>query len=127
VALAVLLAVAAPLVVLALAGSGDDEADERPAGLHVERSPGGLPEITIYLEDRSSTSARRRAAQRRSSSHASTPAAGSSGTAESAGLTDTDQGTLDPHAHVGMDPALLDRIARCRITGTDPPLEGRLR
>jgi hypothetical protein len=42
-------------------------------------------------------------------------------------FTDTDQGTLDPHAHVGMDPALRDRIARCRITGTDPPLEGRLR
>jgi hypothetical protein len=53
VALAVLLAVAAPLVVVALVGSGDDEADERPAGLRVERTPGGLPEITIYLEDRS--------------------------------------------------------------------------
>ena len=41
-------------------------------------------------------------------------------------FTDTDQGDVDPHAHIGMDPALLDRIARCRITGTDPPLEGRL-
>jgi hypothetical protein len=41
-------------------------------------------------------------------------------------FTDTDQGTLDPHAHIGMDPALLERIVRCRFTGTDPPLEGRL-
>ncbi len=55
VALAVLLAVAAPLVILALAGGDDDDgaAERRPAGLRVERTPGGLPEITIYLEDRS--------------------------------------------------------------------------
>jgi hypothetical protein len=53
VALAVLLAVAAPLLIVALAASGDDDGDERPAGLRVERSPGGLPEITVYLEDRS--------------------------------------------------------------------------
>ena len=41
-------------------------------------------------------------------------------------FAETDQGTLDPHAHIGMDPRLLERIARCRLTGTDPPLEGRL-
>jgi hypothetical protein len=47
VALALLLAVAAPLLIVALAGSGGDDGDERPAGLRVERSPGGLPEITV--------------------------------------------------------------------------------
>jgi hypothetical protein len=126
VALAVLLAVAAPLVIVALAGSGD-ESSERPAALRVERTPGGLPEITIYVEDRSLNE----------------PAtAGGAGTVviecvDADGrvvssrpqrwpFTDTDDGTLDPHAHIGMDPAALERIARCRLTGTDPPLEGRL-
>jgi hypothetical protein len=36
------------------------------------------------------------------------------------GALTTNRGTLDPHAHIGMDPALLDRIARCRFTGADP-------
>ena len=127
VALAVLLAVAAPLVIVALAGGGDDEADERPAGLRVERSPGGLPEITIYLEDRS--------LNKRSTTGGAAKVVVECVDAggrivwnrpERWPFADTDQGTLDPHAHIGMDPALLDRIARCRITGTDPPLEGRL-
>ena len=45
---------------------------------------------------------------------------------ESWPFTDTDQGTLDPHAHVAVSTELLDRITRCRLKGTDPPLEGRL-
>jgi hypothetical protein len=130
VALAVLLAVAAPLVIVALAGSGDEEleaASERRAALRIERTPGRLPEITIYIEDRSLNN----------------PAtAGGAATVvvecvdaegrivssrpEAWPFSDTDEGTVDPHAHIGMDPALLERIARCRLTGTDPPLEGRL-
>ena len=112
---------------VALAGSGDDDVDERPAGLRVERSPGGLPEITIYLEDRSLN-------KRSATGGAARVVVECVDTGgrivwnrpERWPFADTDQGTLDPHAHIGMDPALLDRIARCRITGTDPPLEGRL-
>jgi hypothetical protein len=127
VALAVLLAVAAPLVVLALADSGDEGSAERPAALRVERTPGGLSEITIYIEDRSLNKA-------------STAGGDTSVVVECVDtegrivwklpeawpFTDTDDGTIDPHAHIGMDPAQIERIARCRITGTDPPLEGRL-
>ncbi len=127
VALAVLLAVAAPLVIVALAGGGDEEPAERPAGLRLERTPGGLPEITIYLEDRS--------VNRSSTAGGAATVVVECVDAEGRlvwdrpqawPFADTDQGTLDPHAHIGMDPALLDRIARCRLTGTDPPLEGRL-
>jgi hypothetical protein len=127
VALAVLLAVATPLVIVALAGSGDEGTAKRPAALRVERTPGGLPEITIYVEDRSLNQP---------------GTAGGAGTVvvecvdgdgrvvssrpEPWPFTDTDDGTVEPHAHIGMDPAALERIARCRLTGTDPPLEGRL-
>jgi hypothetical protein len=127
VALTVLLAVAVPLVIVALAGSGSEERPERPAGLRVERTPGGPPEVTIYVEDRSLND----------------PATAGGATSvvvecvdaegrvvwsrpERWPFTDTDDGALDPHAHIGMDPATLERIARCRLTGTDPPLEGRL-
>ena len=92
------------------------------------RSPGGLPEITIYLEDRSlnkrSTTG---GAAKVVVERVDTGGRIAWNRPESWPFTDTDQGTLDQHAHIGMDPALLDRIARCRFTGTDPPLEGRLR
>jgi hypothetical protein len=51
VALAVLLCVSVPLVVVAASGSGGS--DERPAALRVERNPTGLPELIVYVEDRS--------------------------------------------------------------------------
>jgi hypothetical protein len=40
-------------------------------------------------------------------------------------FTDTDGGKFDPHVHVFVRPDLLETIARCRLNGTDPPLEGR--
>jgi hypothetical protein len=128
VALAVLVAVATPLVIVALAGSGDEEGTpERPAALRVERTPGGPPEITIYIEDRSLNKP-------------STAGGDTSVVVECVDtegrivwklpeawpFTDTDQGSVDPHAHIGMDPAQIERIARCRLAGTDPPLAGRL-
>ena len=127
VALAVLVAVSVPLVIVALAGGGDDPDSERPAGLRLERTPGDLPEITVYLEDRSLN-------EPATAGGAATvilecmDADGQVLTSrpERWPFTDTDEGTLDPHAHVAMNPELLDRIARCRLKGTDPPLEGRL-
>ena len=40
---------------------------------------------------------------------------------------DTDGGTVEPHVHVGMPRGTLDRVARCSLLGTDPPLEGERR
>ena len=127
VALAVLLAVAAPLVIVALAGSDDHETVERPAALRVERTPGGLPEITIYIEDRSLN----KPSTAGGDTSVVVECVDSDGRVvwklpEAWPFTDTDEGTVDPHAHIGMDPAQIERIARCRLTGTDPPLEGRL-
>ena len=128
VALAILLAVATPLVIIAVAGSGDEEGTpERPAALRVERTAGGLPEITIYIEDRS--------LNKPSTAGGDTSVVVVCVDAEGRVVwrlpepwpfSDTDQDTVDPHAHIGMDPAQIERIARCRLSGTDPPLEGRL-
>jgi hypothetical protein len=127
VAVAVLLAVAAPLVIVALAGGGSEDRPERPAGLRVERTPGGMPEVIVYVEDRSlnepataggATSVVVECADAEGRVVWSRP--------ERWPFTDTDDGTLDPHAHIGMDQAAVERIARCRLTGTDPPLGGPL-
>ncbi|MET0973021.1 MAG: hypothetical protein ABWY95_06330 [Thermoleophilaceae bacterium] len=127
VALAALLALSIPLVIVAVAGSGGDGDSEQPAALRVERTPGAVPEIIVYLEDRSLN-------EPSTAGGAATVIVECvddggevvSSKPESWPFTDTDQGTLDPHADFAVSSELLDRIARCRLKGTDPPLEGRL-
>jgi hypothetical protein len=127
VALAVLLALSIPLVIVAIAGNGSDGDSEQAAGLRVERNPGGRAEIIVYIEDRSNN-------EPSTAGGAATvvvecmDADGEVVSSQPEGwpFTDTDRGTLDPHVHVAMSRELLDRIARCRLRGTDPPLEGRL-
>jgi hypothetical protein len=41
-------------------------------------------------------------------------------------FTDTDQGVFDPHIHQPMRPEQADRLVRCRLDGTEGPLQGRL-
>jgi hypothetical protein len=93
----------------------------------VERTAGDLPEITIYVEDRS--------LNKPSTAGGDTSVAVECVDAEGRvvwklpgawPLTDTDAGTVEPHAHIGIEPAQIARIVRCRLVGTDPPLEGRL-
>jgi hypothetical protein len=38
-------------------------------------------------------------------------------------FTDTDQGIYDPHVHETMNAGDAKRIARCRLNGTEGPLE----
>lgn len=127
VALAVLLAVAIPLVIVALAGSGDDEGTtQRPAALRIERTP-GLDEIAIYLEERSLNKPSTAGGE----TSVVVECVDADGRVvwklpEAWPFTDTDEGTIEPHAHIGMDPAQIERLVRCRLVGTDPPLEGRL-
>ena len=116
----VAVAAAAVLVAVALATRGGEEAD----ALRVERAPTGA-EVVVYLEDR----------------EANVPDAAAGATsvmlecldragavlmraAQAWPLTDTDGGTLDPHAHMPLDPDRLARVDRCRLKGTDPVLEG---
>jgi hypothetical protein len=41
-------------------------------------------------------------------------------------FTDTDDGQADPHVHQRSTSQDVDRVAGCRLAGTDPKLEGRV-
>ena len=122
VALAVLLAVSVPLVVIAVAGGGSG-GDDAP-GLRVERAQ-GTPEVVIYLEDPEvnhpgTNGGRTRVRIECLDDGGAVIFRG----AERWPFSDTDGGKFDPHAHVLVGPELVDRIDRCRLRGTDPALAG---
>jgi hypothetical protein len=123
-ALAVLLAVLVPLVVIAVSSGGG--ADGPPAGLQVERTP-GVPEVIVYVEDpevnRTDTAG---GAVRVTLQCLDRDGEVVWSSREPWPFTDTDRGTLDPHVHLAMAATVVDRVARCRLKDTDPPLEGRL-
>jgi hypothetical protein len=124
---AVLVAVAVPLVVLALASGDGDESDEPDtASIKVERAP-GLPEIVVYVEDPELNVAETARGRKRVTVEClNTADAVIYGRGYAWPFTDTDNGLLDPHVHLEMAPGQLDRVSRCRVTGTRPRLEGRL-
>ncbi len=125
VALAVLVAIFVPVVVVLVSREGE-AARERPApGLRLEGAPG---EITVYLEEPKLNKAATAAGAEQVTLECidrdrvvvySAP--------ETWPFFDTDAGTVEPHAHVGMPQGTLDRVARCSLLGTDPPLEGERR
>ena len=123
VALAVLLAVSVPLIVIAVAGRGSDDAEG--AGLRVEASAQGLPEVVIYVQDpavnvpETSDGAERVAIECQDRGGAVVFRG-----RERWPFSDTDGGEFDPHVHVAIDPAVLGKITHCRLKGTDPALEG---
>jgi hypothetical protein len=125
VALAVLLAVSVPLIVIAAAGGGSD--DENGTGLRIEPSAQGLPVLVIYLEDADVNEPGTNHGERL----VTIECLDDSGEVVFAGekgwpFRDTDGGAVNPHVHMVVDPAAaMERIRRCRLRGTDPPLEGR--
>jgi hypothetical protein len=123
VALAVVLAISVLLVAVALSSGGDDP---DPGGLRVERTP-GVPEIVVYVEDRDAN----RPETADGAARIVLECVDGDGqvvwsSRESWPFTQTDEGVLDPHVHLRMEPARVERIERCRLDDTDPPLEGRL-
>jgi hypothetical protein len=123
VALAAVVAVSAALVAVAVS-SGDG--DEEPAGLRVERTP-GAPEVVVYVEDLDAN----RAETADGAARITLECLDRDGqvvwsSREAWPFLETDEGRLDPHVHLRMEPAVVDRIERCRLKDTDPPLEGRL-
>lgn len=122
VALVVLLAVSVPLTIVAILGSGGGE-DEDDSALRVERSP-ELPEMLVFLTPDANTPER---AGGRATVVVECLDGGGGVVAredERWPFTDTDGNTLDPHAHVPVNPARINDVERCRVRPADPPLEG---
>ena len=122
VALVVILALAVPLAIVAIASSGGDEEDKEPE-MYVQRSP-EVFEVRVFLEPEVNTPDRTRG--RRS---VTVECLDDSGTViasqdEAWPFTDTDQNTLDPHAHIPVNPARIDDVSLCRVKQARPPLEG---
>jgi hypothetical protein len=123
VAVVVLLAVAVPLTIVAAVGSGAGDDDDEQTGLRVERSP-DVPELIVFLTPEANTP--ERAGGRASVTVECLDTGGRvlSRQDETWPLTDTDRGTLDPHAHVPVNPARINDVESCRVRPADPPLEG---
>ena len=122
VALVVILALAVPLAIVAIASSGGDEGDKEPE-MYVQRAP-EVFEVRVFLEPEVNTPDRTRG--RRS---VTVECLDDSGTViasqdEAWPFTDTDQNTLDPHAHIPVNPARIDDVSLCRVKQARPPLEG---
>jgi hypothetical protein len=122
VALVVLLAVAIPLTIVAVLGSGGGD-DEEESSLRVERSP-DLPELRVFLDPDANT-------PERTGGRASVlvecldEAGGVVARAnEPFPFTDTDQNTIDPHVHMPVNPARINEVVRCRVRPANPPLQG---
>jgi hypothetical protein len=122
VALVVLLAVALPLTVVAVLGSGGGD-DEEETSLRVERSP-DLPELRVYLDpevNKPDRTGGRANVLVECLDEAGEVVVRSD---EPFPFTDTDQNTLDPHVHMPVNPARIGEVVRCRVRPSDPPLEG---
>lgn len=123
IALAVLLAISVPLIVIAAARGGSDDGRD---GIRVEPSNRGLSEIVIYLEDPDvNTEATTDGADRVVVECTDRDGAVVFTGTERWPFSDTDGGIFAPHVHVSVDPSILGTVSRCRLKGTDPELEGR--
>jgi hypothetical protein len=123
VALVVLLAVALPLTIVAVVGSGGGDDEEEAGSLRVERSP-DLPELRVFLDPDANTP--ERAGGRPSVLVECLDEAGGvvARSDEPFPFTDTDENTLDPHVHMPVNPDRINDVVRCRVRPADPPLEG---
>ena len=111
-----LLAVAVPLVIVAASGSGDGGGGSKLPSLRVEPSPGVPGEIVVYVEDVSLNTAAAAGEARSVTVECRNP---EDEVVFSLSypwpFTDTDNGTLDPHQHLTLNEATVDRVASCRL------------
>lgn len=127
VALAVLLGVGAVLVAVALLAGGSGESDGDRSSLRVERSP--TPEgveLLVFVEARHN-----RAERAGGASQVSVECEDDMGRVVAQGnypwpFTDTDAGTTEAHVHQPVPDAAASAVTLCRLSGTDPELQGRI-
>jgi hypothetical protein len=125
VAAGVILAAAIPLGVVAAAGSGGGE-EPADTGMRVERST-EMPEMLIYLDDDEVNNPERTGGRRTVRVEClDTDGLVVASQAESWPMTETDAGTLSPHAHVPVNPARIADVESCRVVGTKPLLEAEV-
>jgi hypothetical protein len=123
-AAAVLVVAAAGLIAIALAAGGDSEG---PPGLRVELSPDAPDDLLVYVPRASNvpgTAGGRRTVRLECLDRRDRVVAKSR---QAWPFTDTDDGTVDPHVHQFVPADRARRIERCRLAGTEGPLEGRIR
>lgn len=123
-----LLALALVAALLGPAACGSDEPGEAER-LRIEQSPVPPPagELIVYVEPGANTP--ERAGGRSYVTLRCLDSSGSVvfGARHAWPFRDTDRGTLDPHIHQQLQIAGSRPIERCRLAGTEGPLEGRVR
>ena len=128
IAVVVLIVIGVPLAVL-LGGGGESKPTPKPqraTGLRVERGTSGS-DLIIYVQPALNVPAR--AGGRRQVLLECVDSDGDAVMAQDEGwpFADTDQGTLDPHAHMTLDPLSITAVERCLLEGTEPLMEGPVR
>jgi hypothetical protein len=121
VALVVILALAAPLAIVAIAGSGGGGEDKEPE-MYVQRSP-EVFEVRVFVEPEVNVPGRTRGRESVTVECVDDAGAVIATQDEAWPFTDTDQNTLDPHAHIPVNPARIDDLTVCRLKQARPPLE----
>jgi len=121
-AIVVALVLIVPLVAL-FAGGGDDASESKEAGggLRIEHSGS---QLIVYVDPADNTPERAGGARRVILRCVDGGERIVVAQDEAWPFTDTDAGTLDPHAHVTLDPGTMDAVSSCHVLGTEPRLEG---
>jgi hypothetical protein len=122
VAVVVLLAISLPLGIVAAAGSGGG-GDKGSGELRVERST-QFPEMLIYITDESANTLGRTGGRTSVTVECVDKDGNLIATQDDAWpMTQTDNNTFSPHAHVPVDPARINEVTSCRLIGTKPLLQ----
>jgi hypothetical protein len=123
--IAVALLLVVPLALL-LAGGGDDgdvEPQESGAELRLERSGG---ELIVYVDPADNVPEQAGGARAVTVRCLDAEDQLVIAANQAWPFGDTDGGTLDPHAHLPLDPVSLESVSSCRVLGTEPLLTGSL-
>jgi hypothetical protein len=121
VALVVILALAVPLAIVAIAGSGGGGEEAEPE-MYVQRAP-EVFEVRVFVEPDANVPDRARGRRSVTVECVDDSGAVIASRDKAWPFTDTDGNTLDPHAHIPINPARIDDVSLCRLKQARPSLE----